>query len=101
MTDGGIEKNIKWRGDIGPAFLAVIIQTMVLFGGFVVVYTRLSDGVDATKNQVIELKNVTSALKDTQADAAQRVVKLETSLSFLSTSLDRLNNKLDSMPAKN
>ena len=92
------EKKIKWNGSIGPAFLAVILQTLVLAGGFIITYTRLSDSVDATKSQLIELKNVTAALKDTQATAQERVVKLETSLGFLSTSLDRLNVKLDTIP---
>lgn len=93
-------KNIQWRGDIGPAFLAILIQTLVLFGGGIAVYTRLSDTVDVTKNQIIELKNVTNTLKDTQFASQERVAKVETSLNFVASSLDRLDKKLDQITIK-
>ena len=84
---------MQWEGKIGPATVVGVIQLLlILFGGIVTV-SQMQNGIDNSKLAVSELKNVVSSIQVSQAINAERVGKLETSIGFIASSVQRLEER--------
>ena len=87
----------KLRFEFGPAFFAIVIQTI---GGIIAVtmlYASLSNTAANTKNTADRLEIIVDRVKENQNKSVERLVRVETSLSNLSDTVTRIDNKLDAL----
>jgi hypothetical protein len=91
----GREKFVEWEGKIGWASVIGLIQLLVFLLGGVFTVGQLINGNTNIKESVVELRNITTTLKDAQASNAERVGKMETSIIFLTTTVQQLERKID------
>lgn len=86
---------MQWDSKIGPATIVGIAQLLLILIGGVVTVTQLQSSIETEKLQVTELKNVVTTLQAAQASGTERVGRLETSIGFLNTSVNRIETKID------
>jgi|SRR5215472_1019410 len=86
--------------------LVGIIQLLVIGIGGITYLSRLDSSIAATRLLVdsqqkvlTQFVNVVDTVKQAQSINAERVGKLETSLSFISTQVNRIDEKLDRIGA--
>lgn len=98
MNDG--ERLVQWEGKIGPATVIGLAQLLLILIGGLVTVSQMQNGIENSKLAVSELKNVVSSIQASQAINAERVGKLETSIGFIASSVQRLESKVDERKGK-
>ena len=95
MNDRTHEPHFKM--EFGPAFFAIVLQTL---GGIVAAtffYASLSNTAMNTKSSADHLEIIVDRMKTQQVQTGERLVKVETNIGALAETVTRIDNKLDAL----
>ena len=87
---------------LGPAFFAVVIQMIFSVVAFSYMYGQQVNSNENTKEVTNQLRTITQRQNDRQDNMRERLIKVETIISTVESSIRLIDAKLDriNLPAK-
>lgn len=96
MGDGA-HPVFKWRGEWGPASLLALAQLAALIVGGVYAYAKLENTAANTKETAATLQAIVDRQQNRIGETNDRLIKVETIVGTMATSLMRIDQKLDTI----
>lgn len=87
------KSRITWQ--MGPAFFAVMAQTIAGIIAVTMLYAGLNNTAANTKATADHLETIVERMQAQQGTTGERLVKVETKLDTLGTTVSRIDAKLD------
>lgn len=97
----GLQVKTNW--EVGPAFFAVLVQTVGAIVAVTMLYASLQNTVLNTERTTAHLAKIQEKQADTQEALTNRMTRVETIVDTVRSSLDRVSAKIDLLnaPTKN
>lgn len=86
---------IQWEGKVGPAAVISLAHLAVVLVGGAIALARMQDGIDNSRQQVLELRSVVNTMQTASNMSAERTAKVETLVGVALNGIDRVEKKLD------
>ena len=86
---------MQWEGKIGPAALLAVAQLAVLVVGAVYTYAKLENTAANTAATTTTLREIVGKQRERTDTMNDRLIKVETVVSNVATTVERLDLKLD------
>lgn len=88
---------IKWNGDVGPAAIGIILQTLIIGAGGIVAVSNLNNNVANTKATTDKLEAIVKSQGDNAAHTGERIAGVEATLTALTSTVSRIDLKIDAL----
>ena len=86
---------MQWEGKFGPASLLAVAQLLALVVGMVYGYAKLENTAANTAETTSVLRDIIGKQRARTDAISDRMIKVETTLTNVATTVDRLDTKLD------
>ena len=86
---------MQWEGKFGPAALLAIAQLLALIVGMVYGYAKLENTASNTAATTTTLREIVGKQRERTDTMNDRLIKVETVVSNVATTVERLDLKLD------
>ena len=88
---------MQWEGKFGPAAVLAIAQLAVLVVGAVYTYAKLENTAANTAATTTTLREIVGKQRERTDAINDRMIKVETTLTGVATTVERLDLKLDNI----
>lgn len=87
--------SFKWRGEIGPAFIVLLFQTVGAIIAITMIYSSLTNTVSNTKDTADKLQVIVSKVQEKNSEQANRLTRVETTVDDIKAGVSKLSDKID------
>ena len=87
--------DLKWNGEIGPASIIGIVGSLSVLVTLGVIYGRMDSKLDTASSTALEAKTATLINQKTTTDQAERLGRVETAVTFIVPTLQRIEARLE------
>lgn len=98
--------DLKWNGDVGPASIIGVVGSLGVLVSIGIAWGSLNGKVDSAATRAAESKIAVEEVakgtfkRDERISLqAERLGKIETSITFMAPAIQRIEAKLDGLPA--
>lgn len=91
------EHSMRWKGEFGPATIAVLLQTVGAIVAITYVYAQLQSTADNTKQTTEQLRHLVERQDQRTGTINDRLIKVETTLGVVVDSVAKIDTKIDAL----